>query len=546
MDGTSSTSTRSAPSELGQEPAVSPVFDARHFFEKHRFLELLRQMASMAKMGVWEVDLPSFRTTWSTEVYRIHELPPDTAVSFETAVKFYPEDAQLQIRNAIRDAIELGQPYDLKLPLITAKGRPIWVHALGAATMHNGSCVGLFGAFQDITAQKVAEDERLQYERRLRHGQKLEAVGTVAGGVAHEFNNILGGIMGSLELIQMQCPTTAPEIRGYAGTALDGCRRAAQIIRQMLSFSRDEPGERAVLDLRQIIRDAMPLVAAGIPATAELQTKLDGPPLPFFGDRSQIYQVLMNLVSNAVQALPNSMGTVKIETSRVTIDTKSKFDSMDLHERTYVTLAVRDSGCGIDDDIRSRVFDPFFTTKEPGHGTGLGLSVVHGIVRSHLGAVEVHSSKGQGSTFMVFLPEVEGPIQAETPNQPRFITQPGRGENVLVVDDEPLLGDVMAKLLALAGYVPSVFSDPREALRAVEENSSGYDVAIVDYSMPYMTGNDFMREVRTRGLQCPIILTTGTQQNQISEANRREADVLLPKPASIEDILKAIAACLKD
>ncbi len=527
----------SRPREIRIDP---PTLD----FEHEEFLELLKQVASIARIGVWELNLRSMEPVWSPEVYRIHELPIGTPMTLERAISFYADDARELMEDAVRSGTERGISWDLTLPLITAQGREIWVRALGSPEFHEGICVRLFGTFQDITDQKKADEERRELERKLQSSEKMEAIGTVAGGVAHEFNNILGGIMGSLELIKIRFSTPGTELQSHLDTALNGCTRAAGIIRQMLSFTREECGEKVTCDLRDIVAEAFLLLRAGTPNSVSLCQRLPNEAVLVLGDHTQLYQVVVNLVTNAVQALPAATGRVAVSAFSLSVSQDSLTRPDGLADGKYSVITVSDNGCGIPEHVLERIFDPFFTTKGVGSGTGLGLSVVHGIVRAHGGVIQVTTEPSQGSLFSVYLPRGEGSIGHPTPRSEAPL-RAGRGERILVVDDENALVQVTEQLLKLTGYSPSVVTDPREALSMIRQDPNAYDCLLVDYSMPHLKGPELIAQARAVGMTCPVLLTTGLQDEKLDYliADLGIAAVL-KKPLPAADILEALSSAL--
>jgi signal transduction histidine kinase/ActR/RegA family two-component response regulator len=533
---------------------ASPLFVARPFsveieqptldFEHEEFLELLKQVASIARIGVWELDLSSMEPVWSPEVYRIHEVAIGTPMTLERAISFYAEDARELMEEAVQRGIERGVSWDLTLPLITAQGREIWVRALGSPEFREGTCVRLFGTFQDITDQRRAEEQHRELERKLARSEKMEAIGTVAGGVAHEFNNILGGIMGSLELMKISFSTPGTELQSHLDTALSGCTRAAGIIRQMLSFTREECGEKVMCDLREVVSEAFLLLRAGIPDSVSLRQTLSEAAVPVLGDRTQLFQVVVNLVTNAVQALPSASGQVEVSAFSVFIDGNSSDRPEGLTDGSYSVISVSDDGCGIPEHVLERIFDPFFTTKAVGSGTGLGLSVVHGIVRAHGGVIHVNTEPSNGSVFSVYLASGEGPIGRPAPLTERPL-RAGRGQRILVVDDESALVLVTEQLLKITGYLPSVVNDPREALRMIRSNPQGFDCLLVDYSMPFLTGPELIAEARVLGMDCPVLLTTGLQDEQLDYLiTDLGVSAVLKKPLPAAEILEALSSAL--
>jgi PAS domain S-box-containing protein len=391
---------------------------------------------------------------------------------------------------------------------------------------------GLFvlASIVDITARQRSEAERRRLEEELRQAQKLEAVGTLAGGIAHDFNNILFGITGYAELIGKAA--TPEAAREDLAELLKAAARGKELVERILVFSRRQPAERRPIELAPTVAEAAKLLRATLPPSIEVRVALHPQAPRVMGDATAIHQVLMNLGTNAAHAMPSG-GVLEI-----TVEPRYLRDSVvrshpGLHEGWYAVMAVRDTGSGMEAAVRSRAFEPFYTTKPKGSGTGLGLSMVHTIVTSHEGAVDLESEPGRGTTVRCFLPallEAQGDLQRPAADLPR-----GDGQRLLLVEDEPTLAQMGRRRLGLLGYQVTAETDVVRALETFRAAPDRFDLVISDYLMPGMVGLDFAREVHNLRPDVPIMLLTGYIED-LPEETIRAAGVrrLVAKPVTIE------------
>jgi len=390
-----------------------------------------------------------------------------------------------------------------------------------------------------LTAHDVSR--RKELEARLRQSQKLEAIGTLAGGIAHDFNNILGVIMGYTEMSLEEPDLPAPARRRLTEVLTAG-RRARDLIHQILTFSRQEEPDLRPLALDSVVKEAMKLLRASIPANVDIALDLDGPGT-VRANLSQIHQVLMNLCTNAAHAMRDGGGRLSIALERVALDAPGAAQHPQLAPGPHVRLTVADTGHGIPEAIRDKVFDPFFTTKGPDEGTGMGLAMVHGIVTGHGGAVSVRSAPGQGAVFEILLPEA--------PGVPGPLAEAGadhgapRGGRVLLVDDEAPLAAVLGEMLRSLGLRARIETDSTRALELIRADPGAFDLLVTDQTMPGLTGTGLVREVRALRPELPVILCTGFCREPAAGAARELGiAVTLHKPVQKADLACAVRAAL--
>ena len=396
------------------------------------------------------------------------------------------------------------------------------------------------GSMEDITQRKTAEAERERLETQLRQAQKLEAIGTLAGGIAHDFNNILAAILGYGELAQKDASEGSAQ-RRHIDAALSAGMRAKSLVERILAFSRSGMGERVPVHVQSVVVEALDQLKASLPADITLQQQLDAGDAAVLGDPTQVHQVVMNLCANAVQAM-RSRGTLTVTLDRVQLQAPRCATSV-LPDGGYVRLSVKDTGTGISPQVLERIFDPFFTTKEVGVGTGLGLSLVHGIVTDLGGGIEVESRPGEGATFTVYLPW-QSSVQAPEPVQEAVAG--GDGEIVLLVDDEEALVRLGEEMIANLGYEPVGFTSSTAALEAFRASPGRFDAVLSDEAMPDMTGSELARAIRAIRGDIPIVLMSGYVTPALAH-RARDAGVLdvLAKPLVARDIARSLADALQ-
>lgn len=351
-----------------------------------------------------------------------------------------------------------------------------------------------------VVAVDITEERRLQ--EQLRHSQKLETIGTLAGGIAHDFNNLLTPILGYATMLFESEPE--PKRREQLAAISNATHRGKELVKQILTFSRQsqEP-QSQILDLGPLIEEATHLLRATIPRSVEIEYRNDALPIRVLADPGQMHQVIVNLGTNAAQALPEGRGHIRIKLQRTQIHQHSP---LDLEPGEYAEVTVSDNGIGMNSYVLDRIFEPFFTTKDVGEGTGLGLAVVHGIVTGHRGHIDVDSKVGEGTTFRVLLPLAASTTVAEETDRSEVH---GTGERVLLVDDEAPVTRVTSELLRRLGYKVTASTDPKEALEIFRRDPAAFDVVITDSNMPTMTGYELARAVRAVREDIPIILSTG-------------------------------------
>lgn len=436
------------------------------------------------------------------------------------------------VRTERRDTILEGEAY---MPALGGGEVYLFVKA-SALKDSQGNIVGAIESIRDIT-------DRRRLESLLRQAQKMEAIGTLAGGIAHDFNNILASMMGFTEMAARE---TRRAVRNdYLDQVLTACERAKSLVNQILAFSRQRERERRPVDIRIVLKEALSLLRASLPSTIEIKPDITGEEMLVLADPTEIHQIIMNLCTNAAYAMRDTGGVLTVSLSLFEIHHPARSYHPDLREGAYVRLSVSDTGPGIAADIREKIFDPFFTTKKEKEGTGLGLSVVYGIVKNAGGAIDVQSVPGYGATFSIYLPCAAQEIHIPEVEQ---IENDCRGhERMLFVDDEATLVKVAKLFFESMGYSMTATTSSQEALRLFRENPDGFDLVITDMTMPQMTGAELSSAILKIRPEMPIILCTGYSSGINTEtAKKLNIREFLMKPISLNELGQVVRKVLDE
>ncbi|ATC63509.1 hybrid sensor histidine kinase/response regulator [Nibricoccus aquaticus] len=459
--------------------------------------------------------------------------------SLEMGMWKNPEERIALVRRLIAD----GRVRDFELNFIDKAGRQLIVRNNSETVTIDGRLC-LVSLNEDITARRAAEVAKAEIEGQLRQAQKLEALGQLAGGIAHDFNNILTAILAYAELTGMDAEKPE-EVRKHVTQVRAAGGRAKELVKRILAFSRQQQPERKPVRLQAVVLEALTLLRSTLPSTIEIETRIDeGAPVTL-ADAAQIHQVMMNLCTNAAHAMGGQPGRMTVALECAVIEAGMHAE---LRAGRHARLMVSDTGCGMRPDVLKRIFEPFFTTKGPTEGTGLGLPVVHGIVRDHDGAITVESRVNEGTTFRVFFPEHADATMRQSEKEDGKSALPrGRGERILFVDDERVLCDAGRRLLEYLGYAPVTFADAEEALRRFRHDPADFDLVITDLTMPHMTGLDLAMEIAALRPELPVLLASGFSGTWTAEKVKALGlRDLIAKPVSVEVLAAAVRRALDE
>ena len=410
-------------------------------------------------------------------------------------------------------------------------------------TDNQGVVSGLIGAVLDITERKRAEEENSKLEAQLQQAQKMEAIGTLAGGIAHDFNNILAIILGNAELAADDVPDSNPAMESLKEIRKASIR-AKDMIKQLLAFSRKTDEENNPINMAPIIKESMKMLRSAIPTSVEFEQHISDDPCIVMGDAAQINQIIMNLVTNAADAMSEKGGFLEVTLENINLqEEKSCFDWV-LSPGAYVRLRMRDTGEGIEPRIMDRIFEPYYTTKEVGKGTGMGLSVIHGIVKRHGGGIRVESELGAGTVFEIYFPALE--MTAEEEKKPEKEIK-GGSERILFVDDEESLVDLNRQRLERLGYDVKSTTKPVEALEWFRADPDQFDVIITDMTMPRMTGDRLAAEILKIRPHIPVIICTGySERMSAKKAESLGLRIYIEKPIDLRNLASSLREVLEE
>jgi len=392
--------------------------------------------------------------------------------------------------------------------------------------------------------QKAMQKKNRQLERQLRQSQKMEAIGTLAGGIAHDFNNILGIILGNVELAMTAADDHNP-LRPNLEKIKAAGTRAKDLIAQLLSYTRRSEIETRSIDMGELVHQALKLMRASIPTHIDIQCPPADQSIIVVGDETQLNQILLNLCTNAAQSMETGGGTLTVRLAPITLTTNILTDTGELPAGEYARLTVVDTGPGIDPCIRERLFEPYFTTKQRNKGTGMGLAVVHGIVKTHEGAIRVKSEPGCKTAFQVYLPLADAPAEA-TPCDTAAPFQRGRGR-ILLVDDEPMIVDMMQQMLELMGYEVCAQTDSTRALALFRQQEDTFDLVVTDMAMPGIPGDRLAEKMKALRPRMPIVLCTGNDESLENNPQRRALiDEIVLKPVGMQPLAQTLHRLLEN
>jgi PAS domain S-box-containing protein len=501
----------------------------------------LAEAQRLSHTGSFGWNVSSGEIYWSDETYRMVGFDRSTKPTFELAwQRIHPDDRAL-VRQIIDCAFRDGTDVDFEHRLLMPDGSVKYVRVLAKTVRDESGNVEYIGAGIDLTDQKWAQAERERLEQRLRQAEKMEAVGRLAGGIAHDFNGVLAGVYAYGEMLVEEAPAGSP-LKRYAQNVLTAASRGRELVEQILTYSRSQHVKREPVDIAHVVAEALELVRGSIPMGIRLGANGSQSTLVVTGDATRLHQVVMNLCSNAIQAMGGD-GSLYVALEAENLPAERALSHGTLQPGRYVRLSVKDNGSGMDEATLSRIFEPFFTTKEAGQGTGLGLSLVYAIVTDSGGAIDVKSAPEQGSTFTIYLPH--SPVTLITAETATSASLRGRGERVLLIDDEAPVLAAIAEVLSRLGYEVVSFSDSHAALAAFVATPERFDVVVTDETMPGLTGTELARTIRSHRPDLPIVLVSGyTGAIPTQQAFAIGVSELLSKPIQSHEMASTLARVL--
>ncbi|MCP3983424.1 MAG: response regulator [bacterium] len=456
--------------------------------------------------------------------------------SAEVISKVFAEELRIE-----QEGGDLNRHRTMEIELKRRDGSSLWAESsISFLRDDNFAVVGLVGTTRDISDRKRAQKHEQELEKQLLQSQKLESLGTLAGGIAHDFNNVLQAILGFRQLASDNIHGDVETLSESLDEIERGGRRAADLVGQILTFSRRSTAAIEPLMLQPLIAGALQFIRSSIPATVRIESHIDPDCDQVAANPTQIHQLVTNLCTNAMHAMEEEGGVLSVSLTPRSIESPLETLSGRLEPGKYVELAIEDSGTGIEPAVLQLILDPFFSTKEVGKGTGLGLAMVHGIVSGMGGGLSVLSAVGSGTTVFVTLPAL---VESRVLEHPAKSAQPDAGGtgNIMVVDDEVAITKVTALLLERNGFTAEAFNDPDRALEVIRTSSKGYDLAILDYTMPRKTGLELAEHFHSLAPDMPVILVTGLlDMSELEEKKTPNVIAVMRKPFDVDALMETI------
>ncbi len=453
----------------------------------------------------------------------------------------YPADRN-HVAHTVNDALKQKKIYYIEYRITHADGSIHWVFEKGQGVFEKKELLYLNGVIIDIDDRKQLEKERQKLEKQLMRSRKLETIGTLAGGIAHDFNNMLTPIMGYSDIILRKI-SKDNAIYTPVKSILKASKRARQLVQQILTFSRQVESDKKPVVLSEIIDEAVKLLRSSIPSTIKIELDIDNTCPTVHADPAQIHQVIMNLCTNSFQAMEPTGGVLSINLRKMAVDPSLAKIHANLKTGDYLLLSIKDTGVGIKKETIDRIFEPFFTTKEVNQGTGMGLSVVHGIIKNHKGDITVYSEPGKGTVINVYLPTSEQRNESQAVEKKEL----SKGEEtILIVDDDPSVLKMAANVLGILGYKVHQTNKSYDAMLMLKNNPNEYDLLLTDLTMPDMTGLELAREIKANNILTPVIIMTG-YGNELDDDKLTDTNIkkVVGKPLAINEFSKIVREALE-
>ena len=504
---------------------------------------VLRDAELLSKVSAAVIcsDMEGVVTYWNEGATRLYGYSAPERLG-KSLFAHYPPERRAAAEASYQDVCH-GRDYDAEWGGLRKDGTTVWVEArVSMFRDAEGRPAGVIGISHDISERKRADAERRHLEQQLFQAQKMETVGTLAGGIAHDFNNILTAILVHAELGLCGELTQARTQEAFCQIR-QASLRAKDLVKRILTFTRPQEPERRLVSATELLRDAAKFSRAIVPSTIELQLEIIDNPGEIWVDANQFHQVVLNLVSNAAQAMADAQGVLSFRLEERELAQPLLTSTGEVSAGAYLLLTVRDNGAGMDEEARLRAFEPFFTTKRVGEGTGLGLSIVQGILHSHGGGIELSSEPSAGTTLLLYWPATaeRAPLSSAPPSSSALR---GRGQRILVVDDEHSVALATRLALESLGYAAKYVTSPEEFFAELERRSD-YELVLIDHTMPRLTGLDIAVQMRAAGNELPIIIASGDGRhltNEVLKPLGRAA--ALRKPFEMEQLAEATGRLL--
>ncbi len=507
----------------------------------------LAKAQKIAHVGTWELDVITNIFKWTEETYRIFGINVAERVTYKSFLNCVHPDDRDYVKKSWTAALKKGAPYDIEHRIIKGlpnsfenkliwKDKTRWVRGKAELIDDEKKILKVIGTLSDITDQKEADVKRHSLELQLLQSQKMEAIGSLAGNMAHEFNNIIGTIMGLTEIV-INGQNVNDEEKEYLEEVYSQGENASELVNRIAIFARDKKQLFLPIILSELLKRVTKTIEVIFPETIKIRQHINSTYHQILGDETQIQQVIINICNNARDAMQGKNGILEINLEEVEFYIEQSNIFGITKPGTYLKLSIQDTGNGMSDEVTEHIFDPFFTTKEVGKGSGLGLSVVYNIIKAHKGTVTVESKPGKGTTFQLFFPAINS---IEVKKKPNLLPIKGN-EHILVVENEIALRKSFEISLKKLGYSITVADNGDEALKVFSDQPDKFDIVFTDQVMPVMTGIELSNELIKINPDIPIILTTGYNDILVDkDMNKYGINKILTKPVKITVLTQAI------
>jgi PAS domain S-box-containing protein len=487
-------------------------------------MTLLDRTGELAKVGGCRLDVETMQQYLTPETFRIFDLEPGDTPSLEDGLAYYALEDRLVLQAALKACIDTGAAYDLDLPATTAKGRSIWVRTQGFPMIKEGRTIEVIRVIQDITDRFLAEKEALKLEAKLHQAQKMESLGLLAGGVAHDINNVLAAILAVATIHRRRAADGTPLYQDME-TITQACLRGGTLVKSLLGFARKDLHEERLLNLNDLIRQGLNLLEPLTPERVTIQADLSDSLREMMGDPAALNRALMNLCMNAFEAMPDG-GTLTLRTRNEGPDA--------------LLVEVEDSGLGMAPEVLQQAMAPFYTTKQSSTDTGLGLPIVYGTIRAHRGTVDLQSEPGRGTIVRLGFPAYDS-IPSEKPGvQTSGGDEASAKKSILFVDDDPLLLQAMPRAIEHLGHSVRAVTNGKQVLALIDQGFRP-DLVILDVNMPGIDGLETLLQLRERAPMLPVLLSTGNPSQAVQDLVKQLSGVsLIAKPYTLEDLKRQI------
>lgn len=506
--------------------------------ELNQLKMFMNEISEITNIGGWLIDVNKNKLMWNENVYKIHELSNNINPTVEQAIEFYTDEYKPIISKAVTESINNLQKFDVKAQIRTKNGNLRWVKSKGKSIINSSRNIIVYGTIQDITEELKENEEKKLLTMQLDHKNRMDAIGQIAGGVAHDFNNILGGILNACQLLEMTETKLSDIGKKYLNLIQTSSENATDLTQKLLTFSRKDSMEFKHIDIIQIIRESKLLISKSLNKNVTIKISNKCNNFVIKGNYSALENLIINMCLNSSHAMPNG-GVIDIYIDEMKLNERyCERSSFDIVPGNYIKVLISDTGVGISEKNLNKIFEPFYTTKEIGKGSGLGLSTAYGIIESHKGEITVKSGLNVGTTFTILIPSAtDNDIVLSQDEKPNM----NLSGTILVVDDEEINRFLCKKILEHIGFNIIEACDGEDAILKYKTFHNDIDIVILDMIMPKLNGYETFNKLKELNNSVKVVVTSGySDVNEIEEMKRNGLKGFLSKPFRKQNILELL------